>query len=167
MSKSIRFFGFLAFTALILSACSTAEVKEEVIDMATVKVEIQAMEDAYAAGQKAKDADAVAAYYSDDAISYGQNKQPLVGKASIRENIADKIAKDTTDDYNVYKIVDVFAEGSTAIEIGSWTQFDAAGNEKENGNYMSYFQKRDGKYICVRDMSTTTAPVKTAVQAEE
>ncbi len=166
MSKSIRFFGFLAFAALILSACSTAEVKEEVIDMATVKVEIQAMEDAYAAGQKAKDADAVAAYYSDDAISYGQNKQPFVGKASIRENIADKIAKDTTDDYNVYKIVDLFAEGSTAIEIGSWTQFDAAGNEKENGNYMSYFQKRDGKYICVRDMSTTTAPVKTAPQAE-
>jgi len=162
MRKNIKLFGFLALTALFLSSCATTE-KEEVIDMEKVKVEIQAMEDAYAAGQKAKDADAVAAYYSDDAISYGQNKQPLLGKAAIRDNIANDIAKDTTENYNVYKVVDLFAEGNTAIEIGSWTEFDSSGNEKENGNYMSYFQKRDGKYICVRDMSTTTSPVKSGM----
>ena len=158
----MRLFGFLAFTALILSSCTTAE-KEEDLDMAKVKVEIQAMEDAYAAGEKAKDADAVAAYYSDDAISYSRNKQPISGKAAIRDNIANNIANDTTGNYNIYKVVDLFAEGNTAVEIGSWTEFDASGNEKENGNYMSYFEKRDGKYICVRDMSTTTAPVKSGM----
>ena len=162
MRKSIRLFGFLALTALIFSACTTTE-KEDVIDMEKVKVEIQAMEDGYAAGEKAKDADAVAAYYSDDAISYSRNKQPLSGRAAIRDNIANNIAKDTTDNYNVYKVVDLFAEGNTAVEIGSWTEFDAAGNEIENGNYMSYFEKRDGKYICVRDMSTTTSPVKSGM----
>lgn len=167
MIKNIRLFGFLAFTALILSACTSPEkkkvIEKEVLDMEKVKVEIQAMEDAYAAGEKAKDADAVAAYYSDDAMSYSRNKQPLSGKAAIRDNIANSIAKDTTGNYNVYKVVDLFAEGNTAVEIGSWTEFDSAGNEKENGNYMSYFQKRDGKYICVRDMSTTTAPVKSGM----
>lgn len=170
MRKNIKLFGLLAFTTLILSACSTPveeevveTVKEEVLDMDVMRVEIQAMEDAYAAGEKAKDPDAVAAYYADDAISYGQNKQPLSGKAAIRESIANRIAKDTTDNYNVYKVIDLFAEGNNAIEIGSWTEFDSAGNEKENGNYMSYFQKRDGKYICVRDMSTTTAPLKSAM----
>jgi len=162
MSKSIKLFGFLAFTALILSACTTTE-KEEVFDIETVKVEIQAMEDAYAAGEKAKDADAVAAYYSDDAISYGQNKQPISGKAAIRDDIANRIAKDTTENYNVYKIVDLFAEGNTAVEIGSWTKFDSSDNEMENGYYMSYFEKRDGKYICVRDMSTSTSPVKSGM----
>jgi len=162
MRKNIRLFGFLAFTALFLSACATAE-KEEVLDMAKVKIEIQAMEDAYAAGEKAKDADAVAAYYSDDAMSYSRNKEPLSGRAAIRDNIANDIAKDTTDNYNVYKIVDLFAEGNTAVEIGSWTEFDSSGKEMGNGNYMSYFQKRDGKYICVRDMSTTTSPVKSSM----
>ena len=146
----------------MFSACATTE-KEEVIDMEKVKVEIQAMEDAYAAGEKAKDADAVVEYYSDDAISYSRNNQPLSGKAAIRDNMANSIAKDTTGNYNVYKVVDLFAEGNTAIEIGSWTEFDASGNEKENGNYMSYFQKRDGKYLCVRDMSTTTSPVKSGM----
>ena len=131
--------------------------------MAKVKVEIQAMEDAYAAGEKANDADAVAEYYSDDAISYSRNKEPLSGKAAIRDNIASDIAKDTTDNYNVYKVVDLFADGKTAVEIGSWTEFDSSGKEMGNGNYMSYFQKRDGKYICVRDMSTTTSPVKSGM----
>jgi ketosteroid isomerase-like protein len=162
MRTNIRLFGFLTLTALILSACATTD-KEEALDMEKVTIEIQAMEDAYAAGEKVKDADAVAAYYSDDAISYSRNKQPLSGKAAIRENIANNIAKDTTENYNVYKVVDLFAEGNTAVEIGSWTEFDSSGNELENGNYMSYFQKRDGKYICVRDMSTTTSPVKSGM----
>ena len=93
MRKHIKLFGFLAFTALFFSACATAE-KEEVIDMAKVKVEIQAMENAYAAGEKAKDADAVAAYYSDDAISYSRNKEPLQGKQAIRNDIANEIANE-------------------------------------------------------------------------
>ena len=162
MIKNIKLFGFLAFTALILSACTTT-VKEEALDMEKVRGEIQAMEDAYAAGEKAKDADAVAAYYSEDAMSYNRNKQPLSGKAAIRDNIANSIAKDTTENYNVYKVVDLFAEGNIAVEIGSWTEFDSSGKEKDNGNYMSYFQKRDGKYICVRDMSTTTSPIKSGM----
>jgi len=167
MRKNIRLFGFLAFTALFLSACATAEkeevIEKEVIDMAKVQVEIQAMEDAFAAGEKAKDADAVAAYYADDAISYTRNKQPLLGKAAIRDNIANNIAKDTTETYNIYKVVDLFAEGNIAVEIGSWTEFDASGKETENGNYMSFFEKRDGKYICVRDMSVTTSPLKSGM----
>ena len=162
MRQFIRLSGLLVFTILIFSACSTTE-KKETIDMEKVKGEIQAMEDAYAAAEKAKDADGVAAYYSDDAMSYSRNTQPLSGKAAIRENIANNIAKDTTGNYNVYKVVDLFAEGNTAVEIGSWTEFDSSGTEVENGNYMSYFQKRNGKYLCVRDMTTTTAPVKSGM----
>ncbi len=161
MKKYIRLFGLLAFTALVFSACTTTtEEKEEPLDMAEVRAEIQAMEDAYAAGEKAEDADAVTAYYSDDAISYSQNRQPLSGKAAIKDRIANRMANDTTDNYSVYKIVDLFAEGDLAVEIGSWTEFDSSGTEVDNGNYMSYFEKRDGKYLCVRDMSTTATPVK-------
>ena len=103
MIKQIKLVGFIAITALILSACSTTEQKE-VLDMDKVRLEIQAMEDAYAAGEKAKDADAVAAYYSDDAISYSRNTEPLSGKAAIRDNIANNIWQQglTTDNYSVY-----------------------------------------------------------------
>jgi ketosteroid isomerase-like protein len=162
MKKQIKLFGILVGTLLILSACATAE-KEEALDMEKVKIEIQAMEDAFTAGEKAKDADAVAAYYSDDAISYSRNSTPLSGKAAITANISNNMAKDTLGNYSVYKLVNVFAEGDTAIEVGSWVQFNASGKEVDNGNFMSYFQKRNGKYLCVRDMSTTTSPVKSGM----
>jgi ketosteroid isomerase-like protein len=162
MKKQIKLFGILVGTLLILSACATTE-KEEALDMEKVKIEIQAMEDAFTAGEKAKDADAVAAYYSDDAISYSRNSTPLSGKAAITANISNNMAKDTLGNYSVYKLVNVFAEGDTAIEVGSWVQFNASGKEVDNGNFMSYFQKRNGKYLCVRDMSTTTSPVKSGM----
>ncbi|MCK0147195.1 nuclear transport factor 2 family protein [Arenibacter sp. F26102] len=162
MRQKIGLFGILVGIAMTFVACSPAE-KKVTVDMEKITSEIQAMEDAYSAGEKAKDADAVVAYYSDDAISYSRNRQPLVGKAAIREYIANNIAKDTTDNYSVYKIVDLFVEGDSAVEIGSWTDFDASGKQVENGNYMSYFQKRDGKYVCIRDMSTTTKAVKSGM----
>ena len=163
MIKHIRLFGLLACSSLFFLACNAPEKEVAVaLDMEKITTEIQAMEDGYAAGEKAKDADAVAAYYSDDAISYSRNRQPIVGKKAIRENIAKNIATDTTENYSVYKVVDLFADGNTAVEIGSWRDFDVSGKELDNGYYMSYFEKRDGKYICVRDMSTTTSPVKSA-----
>lgn len=163
MKKYIRLLGLLVFTVFTFAACTSTEKKEvveEPVDKEKIKSEIQAMEDAYAAGEKNKDADAVAAYYSEDAISYSRNREPLVGRAAIRESIANNIANDTTGNYSVYKIVDLFVEGDAAVEIGSWTDFDSSGTQVGKGNYMSYFEKRDGKYICVRDMSTTTSPVK-------
>ncbi len=128
--------------------------------MDKLKVDIQAMEDAYAAAEKAKDADAVVVYYSQDAISYNRNEKPLSGIAAIKERTAQRLAKDTTGNYNVYKVVDLFAEGNTAVEIGSWTSLNPSGAEVDKGHYMSYFQKRDGKYVCVRDMNATSIPAK-------
>ena len=162
MKNIIKKAGLLLFATLIFSACSTPE-KKETIDLEKIATEIQAMEDAYAAAEKAGDADGVVAYYSDDAINYGANLEPASGKAAIREKIAKRLANDTLGNYNVYKIVDLFATGDTALELGSWVQFDSSGKEMENGNYMSYFEKRDGKYLCVRDMSTTTSPVKSGM----
>ncbi|MDP9229457.1 MAG: nuclear transport factor 2 family protein [Bacteroidota bacterium] len=128
--------------------------------MEKAKSDIQAMEDAYATAEKAKDADAVAVYYSQDAISYSRNEEPTSGNAAIKESIAKRLAKDTTGNYNVYKVVDLFGEGNMLVEIGSWTILNPSGAEVDKGHYMSYFQKRDGKYVCVRDMNVSSNPAK-------
>ena len=129
--------------------------------MDKTKVQIQAMEDAFAAGEKAKDVNAVAVYYANDAISYGRNEEPSKGMDAIKKHIADGIAKDTAGNVNVYKIVDLFGEGNMLVEVGSWTKLNAAGTEVDKGHYMSYFQKQsDSTYKCVRDMSVTSTPVK-------
>lgn len=98
------------------------------------------MEDAFAAGEKAKDAAAVAAYYSDDAISYGRNSEPVSGKAAIQAKIADDIAKDSTNSSNVYKVVDLFADGNMAVEIGSWTRLDSTGAETKRVIICHFFK---------------------------
>jgi predicted component of type VI protein secretion system len=85
MKKTTKLFTVLAFFIFIISACSTKEKEEEALDMEQVKIEIQALEDAYAAGEKAKDAAAVANYYRENAVSYSRNKEPIKGKAAIQE----------------------------------------------------------------------------------
>ncbi|HMT28708.1 MAG TPA: nuclear transport factor 2 family protein [Bacteroidia bacterium] len=151
----------VACAALMLNSCTNPAPKAEMpeqIDMAKLKVEIQALEDAFATAEKAKDADGVAAYYSDDAVSYSRNKEPQVGKEAIKAYIAKRMAEDTTTTTNVYKVVDLYAAGDMAVEIGSWQELNAAGEESGRGHYMSYFEKRNGKYVCVRDMNVSSMP---------
>jgi len=144
---------------VLLSACSN-EKRVSAIDMGKARVEIQAMEDAYAAAEKAKDADKLVAYYSDDAITYGRGRMPEVGKDNIRAGHMKRLADDTTGNANVYKVVDLFSEGNMLVEIGSWTELNTAGGEVDKGHYMSFFQKKDDKWVCVRDMSVTSNKVK-------
>ena len=160
MKSKLHLAIFLAVSTFLFTACTTSADTVQPLDMEKAKTEIQAMEDAFAAAEKAKNADAVAAYYADDAISYGRNKPPISGKAAIKENIAQQIAKDTTGNHNVYKVVDLFGEGDMLVEIGSWTEVDSSGAEVNKGHYMSYFKKNADKYLCVRDMSVSSMPCK-------
>ena len=145
---------------LLLASCATKSTEPQALDMDKIKPEIQAMEDAYSAGEKAKDADKVVAYYSDDAISYSRNQPPTVGKAAIRDSIAARLARDTSGTTYVYKVVDLFGEGNTLVEIGSWSNMSPEGTETDKGHYLSVFRKKDGKYECIRDMNVTSSPAK-------
>ncbi len=163
MKNNFQFAALFGAVALFLSSCAAPAPEVKPIDMETLKVEIQKMEDAFAAAEKAKDADGVVAYYSDDAVSFNRGEEPSTGKAAIKERVAQRLAKDTTGNTNVYKVVDLYAEGNMAVEIGSWSEVNPSGAEVGKGYYMSYFQKRDGKYVCVRDMNVSTMPPKPAM----
>lgn len=161
MKSTLRLLALFAVSSFIYASCS-APAESAKVDTEAIKPEIQALEDAFAKAEKAKDADGVAAYYSDDAISYNRNAEPSVGKAAIREKIAKNLAEDTVGLTRVYKVVDLFADGDMLTEVGSYTNSNATGNVVDKGFYMSCFQKRNGKYVCVRDMSVTTMPAKPA-----
>jgi ketosteroid isomerase-like protein len=160
MTRKLQLAFYAIMSTLIFSACNEPAEKTAPIDIEKLKTEIQAKEDAFAAAEKAKDAAGVAAYYSDDAINYNRNEEPVVGKAAIQAKIADRLAKDTTGNTNVYKVVDLFAEGNMAVEIGSWSEINPSGTEVNKGHYLSVFEKRDGKYVCIRDMNVTSSPAK-------
>ena len=42
---------------------------------------------------------------------------------------------------------------NTITEVGKTTRMDASGKVTSIGKYMAIWEKRNGKYICVRDIS--------------
>ncbi len=162
MTSKFRSVALVAISATAFFACNAPAEEKKAFDLDKARIEIQAKEDAFSAAEKAKDAKGVAAYYSEDAVSYARNKEPLAGRPAIEADIASRMAKDSSGNYDVYKVVDLFGDEDMLVEIGSWTVMNPAGVAQDKGHYMSYFEKRDGKYVCVRDMNVTSMPAKPA-----
>ena len=150
MKTTTRFsflFAALAATALLMVSCKPAAQEPVKPDLAAIRTEIQAMENAYAAGLKAKDANAVIAYYADDAISMVNNAPIAVGHDALL-----KMARDTTNTTVSFETVDIFAAGDYVVETGKATYKDPAGNVAKTAKYMTLFEKRNGKYLAIRDI---------------
>lgn len=143
----------------LLTACAPKQAEPVVVDKEQVKKEIQAKEDEFAAlynGSEVKDI----GYYADDAITYFQNTAPLVGKAAIVEFLKADLVGNTNK--ISFKTTEVFPsnDGNQVVEIGYFTVVDSTNAPINTGNYMSLFEKRNGKYVCVRDMSASDKPVE-------
>ncbi len=147
---------YLVAFALAATACQPApEAAPEVVapDLAAIEVEIQAMEDAYAAAENARDVEGILVYYADDAVSMANEKESLVGKDAIRADMMEGM-KDTTNNGTIsFKVTSIMAEGDMVVETGTTTYTMEDGSSKTTGKYMSVFKKRDGKYICVADIA--------------
>ena len=117
-----------------------------------IRTEIQAMENAYAAGLNAQDAKAVIAYYADDAISMVNNAPVAVGHDALLKMAQDEIASDTTNNTVSFETVDVFPAGDFVTETGKATYKDPSGRVVKTAKYMTLFEKRNGKYIAIRDI---------------
>ncbi len=50
------------------------------------------------------------------------------------------------------KFLDVFGSENQVTEVGKSTIKDATGKVTYTGKYMAIWEKRDGKYVCVRDI---------------
>jgi ketosteroid isomerase-like protein len=150
--KGVLLGGILPF----MFACNTAKDKPAaaVIDKEQVKAEIQAREDEFAEVYNSGQLRNIG-YYADDAVSFFQNRPPLVGRAAIVEFLkADLNANSNTI---LFKTNEVFVsnDGIQVVEIGNFKVIDSTKTTINTGNYMSLFEKRNGKYVCLRDMSAS------------
>ncbi|MCK6695927.1 MAG: nuclear transport factor 2 family protein [Thermoanaerobaculia bacterium] len=143
----------------VLSCMAPATEKASAADLAQIKTDIQAMEDAYAAGLKAKDADALRSYYADDAIDLPNNEPIVSGRAAILARLKDQMTKDTSGTTMVFEVLEIIPAGDKIIEIGKSIATDKAG-KASTGKYLCIFEKRDGKYACIRGIWNNDAPDK-------
>lgn len=158
-----RFAATFIVLSLINLACSSPASKEieapQIVeskpDMAAVKREIQEIETAFAAADNTRDVNAVLAFYSEDAITMGSGESMAVGKAAIQKRWEEGFAKNETANTVAYDVLEVFGDENMVTEIGKSTTKDASGKIISTGKYMAIWEKRDGKYLCIRDISNS------------
>ncbi|MCK5814384.1 MAG: nuclear transport factor 2 family protein [Flavobacteriaceae bacterium] len=144
---------------LLIASCNSNKEKSTsvLIDKEQIKKDIQARENQFAETYNngvLKDI----GYYADDAVTFYQNMAPI---RSEKERL--EILK--IDPLNTNKIsfttIEVFAskDGDQVLEIGYYSVVDSTHTAINTGNYMSLFEKRDGQYVCLRDMSVSDMPI--------
>ena len=128
-----------------------------VVDKEQIKKDIQAKEDQFASTYNAGEMKSIG-YYADDATSFYPNRAPLVGKQAIVDFLKSDLISRT--DKLSFTTNEVFpsSDGNQIVELGSFKLMDSANTVINTGNYMSLFEKRDGKYVCLRDMSASDIP---------
>jgi ketosteroid isomerase-like protein len=151
----------LAGVTTLLSACNTKTENSPPteIDKEQVKKEIQAREDEFAELYNKGELKDIG-YYGNDATTFYQNRPPLIGKEAIIAFLKSAIISKT--DRIKFQTKDVFvsSDGNQVVEIGYYKVIDSTKNSTNTGNYMSLFEKRNGKYVCVRDMSASDMPAQ-------
>lgn len=168
MKKTNAYLAALAFMALVTFGCTstaTDDDAEEVAvmaepDMAAIEAEIQEMENAWAQAQNEKNVEGLLAMYSDDAVSMGNDQPAMTGKDALRKDIEEGMATRPEGYVTSYETTGVFGSENQVTETGISTTKDAEGNVVETGKYMAVWEKRDGKYVCIRDIYNRDAPAK-------
>jgi ketosteroid isomerase-like protein len=151
---------FGSLTTAILSCNNKKEESADVmIDKAQIKKEIQAKENEFAETYNGGVLKNIG-YYADEATTFFQNRPPLVGKEAIVEYLASDVKSNSNKISFQTNEVFVSKDGVQVVEVGYYKVVDTTGNPVNTGNYMSLFEKRDGKYVCVRDMSASDMMVE-------
>jgi len=121
-------------------------------DAAKLKAEIQELETAWANADNSRDVTALAAFYSDDAVSMANNQPMITGNAAIKKDLEASMAKRPKGSTTAYDVMDAFGCENFVTETGKITRKDSTGKTISTGKYMAVWEKRDGKWICIRDI---------------
>lgn len=145
----------------ILIACGPQKEAAPVIDKEQIKQEIQDKENRFAELYNTRELKSIG-YYADDAISFSQNKAALVGKPAIIEFMKAGLEDTPMGNKITFTTKEVFVsnDGNQVVEVGYYTLADSTDFPINTGNYMVLFEKRDGNYVVVRDMSASDMPIE-------
>jgi len=153
---------FLALCFISVMACNTEKVETAaavIIDKEEIKKEIQAKENEFAETYNSGKLKEIG-YYAADAKTFYQNRAPLVGRDAIVAFLEEDLTNNTNKISFTTNEVFVSNDGAQVVELGYYKVTDSTDTPINTGNYMSLFEKRDGKYVCVRDMSASDMPLE-------
>jgi len=151
----------LSYLFLLMASCNNNEGKstQVLIDKEQIKKEIQARENQFAEIYNSGELKKIG-YYADDAITFYQNMAPIRSKEARLEFLKADLASNSNK--ISFTTIEIFPskDGNQVLEIGYYTVVDSTNTAVNTGNYMSLFEKRDGQYVCLRDMSASDMPLE-------
>jgi ketosteroid isomerase-like protein len=154
--------GLVVVIMSLMVACNQKkEVPAVMVDKEAIKTEIQAMEDAFAEAYNNSNADGIN-YYAEDAVSFSNGKMPLEGKKAIHESIKNELLTFPKGSKIAFETQEIHAsnDGNMVVEIGGYQVKDSTDTKTNSGHFISLFEKKDGKYICTRDMGSSDMPLE-------
>jgi len=148
--------GGILSVILILSFSCDQKKEQPTVDKEQVKAEIQEIENRFASIYKHRNIDSLT-YYADSAVSYFAGQLPLVGKDAIHKYIEEELKDFPEGAKIINETLEIFVteDGNNVAEIGEYQRIDSTGKVLQTGHYFSFFAKKDGKYVCTRDMATS------------
>jgi uncharacterized protein (TIGR02246 family) len=162
LMKSLAVVCVTALTAFSMMACKTAPASSpdmhEADVMAIHDVEVQANK-----GWAAKNIDAIANFYADDAVLMTPGAESIQGKDAIRNGLKEMIADPALSLTFEASRTDVAKSGDLGYTQGSYkmTVTDPATHKviNDHGNYVTTFRKQaDGSWKAVADIATSAVP---------
>jgi len=109
------------------------------------------------------DVNAIVALYADDAVLNPPGAPPARGHSGIREFL--------TKDIESSKTAGVTLNGNTAKDVGvsdklgwEWGTFtvkDKSGADIDQGKYVTVYEKKDGKWLIIRDIWNSDGSMQT------
>ncbi|MBN8682967.1 MAG: DUF4440 domain-containing protein [Chitinophagales bacterium] len=126
-------------------------------DLEIVKAEIKAIEATWATAFNAKDVATIMGFYADDAISMNDDQPMLVGKDAIRKGVEAEMARRKDKTTVAFETLDLYGDDKRVTEVGKTTLTDSTGKVIYTGKYLAVWEKRDGQWLTVRDISNDDA----------
>lgn len=156
-NKIVNCMVFLTIVSFVIGC--KPKTQEPTVDKEAIKNEIQAMENKMAEMYNNREVIGEE-YYADDATSFSQNKPPLAGKEAIDKSIREDLQSFQKGNQIAFVANEVYPsnDGEQVVEVGSYRVSDSTSTAIYTGNYMAFFVKRDGKYVCIRDMAASDRP---------
>jgi ketosteroid isomerase-like protein len=163
MKKKIMELALLSCMMSVMVACSPK--KEEpvapLIDKEQIKKEIQDKENQFAEVYNSGEVKNIG-YYAEDATTFAQNRAPIVGRQAIVEYLKAGIDESSKGNKISFTTNEVFVSGDgiQVVELGYFKLVDSTNVTLNTGNYMVLFEKRNGSYVSVREMSASDMPLE-------
>ncbi|UCH84396.1 MAG: nuclear transport factor 2 family protein [Candidatus Latescibacterota bacterium] len=139
----------IALAAGVLFSGTAVEADRESDDVRAV---IEKVNKKYEEAYRNKDAAAIASIYSEDAQVFAPLRPMCEGRSEIQEAMEEQFGMGV--ERVKLRILEVYASGGMAYEIGQWTATGPKGIVVARGHYMTIWKKEQGQWRVFRDMAS-------------